>query len=140
MTLSSSGTTTRTVEALLVARALGARTLALSNTAGSALMVESEHGLMVRAERKGWPTQASTAALALLLQFGLDLARALGRKPTLVDSWQQALEDVPRQIEVVLAGQEEVVRESPNARRTGRSISMRAVVRAMPRRSSARPR
>ena len=111
VTLSSSGTTTRTVEALLVARALGARTLALSNTAGSALMVESEHGLMVRAERKGWPTQASTAALALLLQFGLDLARALGRKPALVDSWQQALDDVPRQIEVVLAGQEAVVEE-----------------------------
>ena len=111
VTLSSSGMTTRTVEALLVARALGARTLALSNTAGSPLMAEAEHSLMIRAERKGWPTQASAAALALLLQFGLNLARALGRKPALVDAWQQALDGAPEQIETVLAGQEAATAE-----------------------------
>jgi len=68
--LSSSGTTTRTVEAMLIARSLGSPTLALSNTPGSALMRESDYGLLVRAERKGWPTQASTAAFALLCQLG----------------------------------------------------------------------
>lgn len=110
ITLSSSGTTTRTVEAMLIARSLGARTLALSNTPGSALMTESDRGLMVRAERKGWPTQASTAALALLCQFALDWAKAAGRKPELVDAWQQALDAVPQQIADVIKTHEPAVR------------------------------
>ena len=76
VTLSSSGATTRTVEAMLVAQASGARTLALSNTAHSPLMVEAEAGLLVHAERKGWPTQASTAAMAVLCKLGLEIARA----------------------------------------------------------------
>ena len=74
-------------------------------------MVESEHSLTIRAERKGWPTQATIAALALLLQFGLDLARALGRKPALVDAWQQALDGAPEQIETVLAAQAAAIAE-----------------------------
>lgn len=106
ITLSSSGMTTRTVEAMLIARSLGARTLALSNTPGSALMTESDRGLMVRAERKGWPTQASTAALALLCQFALDWARTAGLKPKLVETWQMALDAVPDQIADVIATQE----------------------------------
>ncbi len=107
--LSSSGVTTRTVEATLIARARGARTLALSNTPGSALMLESDHGLLVRAERKGWPTQASTAALALLLQFGLDLGAALGRAPGLIADLQAALDAVPDQIAAVIASQENTI-------------------------------
>ncbi len=107
ITLSSSGTTTRTVEAALMARALGARTLALSNTPGSALMVQSDHGLLVRAERKGWPTQASTAALALLLQFALDLGSALDRPADLIADMQDALDAVPDQIAAVIAAHED---------------------------------
>jgi glucosamine--fructose-6-phosphate aminotransferase (isomerizing) len=61
---------------MLVAQASGARTLALSNTAHSPLMVEAEAGLLVHAERKGWPTQASTAAMAVLYKLGLEIARA----------------------------------------------------------------
>lgn len=80
VTLSSSGVTTRTVEAMLMARARGARTLALSNTPGSALMEFSDRGLLVQAERKGWPTQASTAAIALLADLAIAIARA--RKPS----------------------------------------------------------
>ncbi|GIF23845.1 glucosamine--fructose-6-phosphate aminotransferase (isomerizing) [Actinoplanes tereljensis] len=67
--LSSSGETTRTVEALLVAQRAGALTLALTNTAGSTLDVESEQTLRIEATRVGWPTQSSTAALALLLKL-----------------------------------------------------------------------
>lgn len=65
--LSSSGETTRTVEAVLVAQNAGARTVALTNTAGSTLEREANLSLLVRATRKGWPTQSSTAALALML-------------------------------------------------------------------------
>ncbi|MBB3148562.1 glucosamine--fructose-6-phosphate aminotransferase (isomerizing) [Phyllobacterium trifolii] len=103
ITLSSSGMTTRTVEAMLIARALGAKTLALSNTPGSALMTESDRGLMIRAERKGWPTQASTAALALLAQFALDWARAASPSDPRIDSLQAALDAVPDQLDEVTA-------------------------------------
>jgi glucosamine--fructose-6-phosphate aminotransferase (isomerizing) len=95
ITLSSSGTTTRTVEAMLIARSLGAHTLALSNTAGSALMTESDYSLLVHAERKGWPTQASTAAFALLCQFAIDWARCANLNIGLVETLQTALDAIP---------------------------------------------
>jgi glucosamine--fructose-6-phosphate aminotransferase (isomerizing) len=102
VTLSSSGTTTRTVEALMIAKAKGARTLALSNTPGSALMTESDHRLTVHAERKGWPTQASTAAIALLCQLALDIGRVNGTHAARVETLQAALDAVPGQIAEVI--------------------------------------
>ncbi|WP_165823721.1 SIS domain-containing protein [Metarhizobium album] len=98
ITLSSSGMTTRTVEAMLIARSLGAKTLALSNTPGSALMTESDRGLMIRAERKGWPTQASTAAIALLAQFAIDWARAANPDDGRVEGLQAAFDAAPDQM------------------------------------------
>ncbi|WP_267419532.1 MULTISPECIES: SIS domain-containing protein [unclassified Curtobacterium] len=68
--LSSSGETTRTVEAALIAQHAGALTVAITNTAGSTLDQESERTLLLRATRVGWPTQSSTTALALLLDLG----------------------------------------------------------------------
>lgn len=68
--LSSSGETTRTVEAVLVAQHAGAYTVALTNTPGSSIDQESETSLKIEATRVGWPTQSSSAALALLLRLG----------------------------------------------------------------------
>ena len=102
ITLSSSGTTTRTVEAMMIAKAKGAQTLALSNTPSSALMEESTHRLTVHAERKGWPTQASTAAIALLCQLALDIAKAKGSDDERVWALQAALDAVPGQIAEVI--------------------------------------
>lgn len=76
--LSSSGETTRTVEALLVAAARGATTLALTNSPGSTLTREADHSLLVHATRRGWPTQASTAAMALLGQLAVEFGRRQG--------------------------------------------------------------
>ncbi|MDX7954072.1 SIS domain-containing protein, partial [Lichenihabitans sp. Uapishka_5] len=121
ITLSSSGTTTRTVEAALIARARGARTLALSNTLGSALMVESDRGLPVLAERKGWPTQASTAALAMLLQFGLDLAATMGRHPERVERLQAELDAMPDRMVALTEACEGTVAD-PAHRAASRSI------------------
>ncbi|MBA2306501.1 MAG: SIS domain-containing protein, partial [Acidobacteria bacterium] len=100
--LSSSGVTTRAVEALLLARAQGALTLGLSNTPGSPVMTEADLCLTVHAERKGWPTQASTAAMMVLYQFGLDLARARGGGSTRVDDLETALHRTPDSIAQVL--------------------------------------
>ena len=107
--LSSSGTTTRTVEALLMARARGAITLALSNTKNSVLMQEATHGLLIHAERKGWPTQSSTAAMALL---GL-LAVRIGahRHAACAVELAQALETVPAAMEAVLSTSDPIMRE-----------------------------
>ncbi len=69
--LSSSGETTRTVEALLVAQHRGSYTVALTNTEGSTLQVEADTSLKIQATRVGWPTQSSTAALALLLELAI---------------------------------------------------------------------
>lgn len=76
--LSSSGATARVVEGVLLARALGARTLGLSNTVDSALMLASEETIFVHATRRGWPTQSTTAAMAALYQFAFDLALRMG--------------------------------------------------------------
>jgi glucosamine 6-phosphate synthetase-like amidotransferase/phosphosugar isomerase protein len=67
--LSSSGETTRTVEALLVAQAAGALTIALTNKPQSTLAQESTTTLVLDATRIGWPTQSSTAPLGLLLRL-----------------------------------------------------------------------
>ena len=67
--LSSSGETTRTIEATLRAQAAGALTIALTNQPTSTLATESDEVILVDATRKGWPTQSSTAPLALLLRL-----------------------------------------------------------------------
>jgi glucosamine 6-phosphate synthetase-like amidotransferase/phosphosugar isomerase protein len=79
--LSSSGETTRTLEAVLLAQAAGALTIALTNKPQSTLAGEADTVLRVDATRNGWPTQSSTAALALLLR----LAGALGRTSLLAE-------------------------------------------------------
>lgn len=73
ITLSSSGETTRTVEAALVAQHAGALTLGITNTAGSTLQRESDTALLLAATRVGWPTQSSTTALALLLRLAVEV-------------------------------------------------------------------
>jgi glucosamine--fructose-6-phosphate aminotransferase (isomerizing) len=94
--LSSSGATLRTLEAMYVARARGAQTLTLSNTPGSMLMEKSSRGLIIHATRKGWPTQASTAAMALVMQLGLDLARERKSCPAeRIDELQREFNRVP---------------------------------------------
>lgn len=99
--LSSSGETTRTVEAALVAQHAGAITVAITNTPGSSLATECQQTLLVRATRVGWPTQSSTAALALLL----DLAARIGSANGLAQTGRTAadLADLPALMAGVLA-------------------------------------
>ena len=108
--LSSSGETPRTVEAMIMVKALGAQTLVLSNTDGSTLMREADHTLFVHAERKGWPTQASTAALGLLsalaLDYGLRTGCAAARHRELLDS----LNAVPGQIATAIRQHEPAIK------------------------------
>lgn len=93
--LSSSGATVRAVEAMLVARNKGAQTISLSNTAGSPLMVESTRGLLIHAERKGWPTQSSTSATAMVMQLGIDMAAEYNYDPDKLKEFQETLDSIP---------------------------------------------
>jgi glutamine---fructose-6-phosphate transaminase (isomerizing) len=94
--LSAGGNTPAVMAALRMARARGAIAVGLSNTAGSAILTEFDGGLQVHATRRGWPTQSSTAAMALLVKLGLaiappsprhaQIAAALADAPVLADT------------------------------------------------------
>ncbi|MCU1529114.1 MAG: hypothetical protein JWP75_2877 [Frondihabitans sp.] len=99
--LSSSGETTRTVEALLVAQHAGALTLALTNTVGSTLDVESENTLLLSATRVGWPTQSSTTALSLLLRLATTVGHLRGAADA--EALTAELETLPDAMAGVLA-------------------------------------
>lgn len=112
--LSSSGETTRTIEAVLVAQHARAYTVALTNTPESSIDQESENSLLIEATRVGWPTQSSSAALALLLRLGTtigahrgavgaaELARELSEVPELMT---RVLADVDEPIAAIAAAE-----------------------------------
>ena len=113
--LSSSGRTIRVVESLLVARSKGAQTLALTNTIGSPLWNYASSKIRIHAERKGWPTQSSTSAMAMVQQFALDLAELLGTCEDR-DKLQADFDSVPERMRAVIAEVE------PQIRRLGREL------------------
>jgi len=110
ITLSSSGATTRTVEAMMLGRALGACTLALSNTPGSPLMAESSRGLTIHAQRQGWPTQSSTAAMAIMVQLIMEIARLRGVSAAELDPLEAAFGEIPAQMGQAFDGVEQGMR------------------------------
>lgn len=105
--LSSSGETTRTVEAALVAQHAGALTVALTNTPGSSLAQESDTTLVIEATRVGWPTQASTAALALLYRLAVEIAKQRGVAAGI--ELERVLLELPRLMGDVIARHEKAV-------------------------------
>jgi glucosamine--fructose-6-phosphate aminotransferase (isomerizing) len=96
--LSSSGKTEPVIEGLKGAAALGAYAIGMSNTFGSPLMEEFPGALHIRASREGWPTQSSTAAMALKLALTATIAEARG---TDVSTLRTALDSLPGQVDAV---------------------------------------
>ncbi len=99
--ISSGGSTPAVLSALRAARRNGAFTLGISNTVGSPVLTETDAALVVHASRKGWPTQSSTATMALLIRLAQEFAggahaHGLGAEleavPSLVDGLAQALD------------------------------------------------
>ena len=66
---------------------------ALTNTAGSTLQSEADTSLKIEATRVGWPTQSSTAALALLLELAIRLGER--RVPTEAAPLRAAFDELP---------------------------------------------
>lgn len=96
--LSSSGKTEPVIEGLKASAERGAYTIGLSNTLGSPLMVEFPGALHIRATRGGWPTQSSTAAMALKLALTASILEAKGQDAT---SLRNALSDLPDIVDAV---------------------------------------
>jgi glucosamine 6-phosphate synthetase-like amidotransferase/phosphosugar isomerase protein len=96
--LSSSGRTEPVIAGLKAAAARGAYTIGLSNTLGSPLMEEFPGALHIRATRGGWPTQSSTAAMALKLALTISVAEAKGRD---VRALSAALDALPAHVDAV---------------------------------------
>lgn len=102
--LSAGGNTPAVMAALEAARARGAFAVGVSNTPASPIIQSFDAGLVVHATRKGWPTQSSTAAVALLARLAAATADALGRSganalvdgldrmPALMDETARALD------------------------------------------------
>lgn len=98
--LSSSGKTEPVMQGLAASAEQGAYVIGLSNTLGSPLMEQFPGALHIHATRGGWPTQSSTAAMALKLALGAAVARARGRTQV-ADAIDAALADLPTQIDAV---------------------------------------
>jgi glucosamine--fructose-6-phosphate aminotransferase (isomerizing) len=100
--LSAGGGTPAVMQALAAARARGAFAAGLSNTPGSPVLTAFDGGMVVHATRRGWPTQSSTAAMALLVALGLRLAARRGSATTdAIATMQRHLDAVPGVIEAV---------------------------------------
>lgn len=94
ITLSSSGKTPRTLEALLLARSKGAKTIALTNTIGTPMMDKADFSLYLHAERRGWPTQSSTAAMVALIQLCFEVGKQRLANLNLIDNLEKELNRV----------------------------------------------
>ena len=100
--ISSGGSTPAVLSALRAAKARGAYTLGVSNTPATAVLTEFDAALVVRAERKGWPTQSSTASMALLIRLAQKWAGSkdasaseaeLDKIPALVDTLARTIDE-----------------------------------------------
>ncbi|MBO6720086.1 MAG: SIS domain-containing protein [Rhizobiaceae bacterium] len=114
--LSSSGKTEPVIGGLKGSTERGAYAIGLSNTLGSPLMEEFPGALHIRATRGGWPTQSSTAAMALKLALTAAVAEAQGKDAS---SLRAALDTLPDVVDSVARSFYEPAREV--ARRLARA-------------------
>ena len=100
--ISAGGSTGAVMAALRAGQARGAFAIGVSNTPGSAILTEFDAALVVQAARRGWPTQSSTATMALLIRLAqrwadTPLAEAVGADldliPATVDALAQSLDN-----------------------------------------------
>ena len=96
--LSSSGKTEPVIHGLKESAKRGAYTIGCSNTENSPLMQEFPGALHIKATRDGWPTQSSTAAMALKIALIASVAEAKGID---VDNLNKAILVLPSQIDEV---------------------------------------
>ncbi len=101
--LSAGGNTPAVMNALNRARERGAFTVGVSNTAPSPIMAGFDAALQVHALRRGWPTQSSTAAIAILAQLALSLAPRVCANAAARESLAQDVAALPARVTEAVA-------------------------------------
>jgi len=97
--LSSSGTTTIVNDGLTQARSLGAYTIGVTNTPQSPLAKDYDGRLLIQATRIGWPTQASTAAMAAMMYLAAEIGKRTAKRTELAVQFEQDLWLIPDVVE-----------------------------------------
>ena len=101
--ISSSGKTRAVVNALTKAKEKGAYCLGMTNTHESPLGKDYSNHLIIHATRVGWPTQASTAGMAALIQLAIHLAKKSGSSiQAEIKDLEQALSLLPEKISALI--------------------------------------
>lgn len=101
--ISSGGNTPAVIQALRTASNAGALTVAVSNQADAPVFDFANFRIFVRASRRGWPTQSSTATMAILLAFGLELAIQLATRPKQeLEAFESRLNNLPELMDKTL--------------------------------------
>ena len=100
--VSSSGRSPTTVRAMKALRSAGARTVAVTNSPDSPIAGGCELQLYVHATRDGFPTQASTAAMATLLRLYVEMGRELDVSSSEREDTDRALARLPEHIDSVV--------------------------------------
>lgn len=92
---SASGTTQTVLRGLSHAKACGAVSIGMGNTEHSTILAEYDYGIYVPVTRKGWPTQATTSAIGVLIALFCQIAQEKGLNVSLVENLTKELDTIP---------------------------------------------
>ena len=113
--ISASGKTEAVTASLDRARERGATTIGISNAPGSPTMSAYDGALVVQATRQGWPTQSTTATMALLCALALAITRARGLQNIDLEAFAGDLEALPGLVDQATAALDGPAREIAQA-------------------------
>lgn len=99
---SASGTTKAVLGALQKAREKGAYTVGISNTDDADILHKSDFGLLIQAQRQGWPTQATTSAIGSIAYLFARLSIVKERNVQYANEILEELEEIPDKMDKVI--------------------------------------
>jgi glutamine---fructose-6-phosphate transaminase (isomerizing) len=99
--ISSSGKTPPVTASIVGVRRRGGYAVAVTNTPTAPMIADADAFLLIRATRGGWPTQASTACMAALIELAAAIAAARGRGEGDAPGIRAALHAMPDRMDAV---------------------------------------
>ncbi len=99
--ISSSGKTPPVTASVVGVRKRGGYAVAVTNTATAPMIADADASLLIKATRGGWPTQASTACMAALIELAAAIAAARGRGEGEAPGIRAALHAMPDRMDAV---------------------------------------
>jgi glutamine---fructose-6-phosphate transaminase (isomerizing) len=99
--ISSSGKTPPVTASLVGVRKRGGYGVAVTNTPTAPMIQDADAAMLITATRGGWPTQASTACMAALIELAAAVAAARGRGEGEAAGIRAALHALPDRMDAV---------------------------------------